>query len=337
MGAWQERRALYTLVMFNSEFVIVGAGAIGSILAAHLARSGREVAVLARGRRAQQIQADGLRIKGLSEICHPVHVVTDPALLSSADTLIVATKTPGSEEMLQQLRHVKVAAALSIQNGVLKDELLSRTFGANRTLGALADTSGELLASGDVVFTRNVNLFIGELSGEMSDRAQGIAKSIDDAGVRSSVVPDIVSREWSKFVCWLGFFSLSLTTRVVTWRYLSDPDAALLVVRLVRELAALAKAQEIALTEDRALLPIFTVMNGSDAEAVGAVQKIGAQYRANAPEHRMSSLQDLLAGRPLEIEETFGHALRKAQELRVPTPLLETFYHTVKSIDRTRA
>lgn len=331
-------RSRYTLAcMSQTEFVIVGAGAIGSILAAHLVRSGRSVAVLARGRRAQQLQSEGLRIKGLSEISTPIQVVTDPTQLSSASTLIIATKTPGSEELLQQLRHVKVDAALSIQNGVLKDELLSRTFGANRTLGALADTSGELLSSGEVLFTRNVNLFIGELNGDMSDRGQRIAKTIDAAGVRASLVPDIVSREWSKFVCWIGFFSLALTTRVHTWRYLCDPDAALLVVRLVRELAALAKAQGIALTEDRALLPIFTVLEGSDADAVAAVHEVGAQYRANAPEHRMSSLQDLLAGRPLEIEETFGHALRKAQELRIPTPLLETFYHAVRAIDRTRA
>jgi ketopantoate reductase len=78
------------------------------------------------------------------------------------------------------------------------------------------------------------------------------------------------------------------------------------------------------------------VLNGPDAEAVAAVHKVGAQYRDNAPEHRMSSLQDLLAGRPLEIEETFGHALRKARDLRVPTPLLDTFYHVVRTIDRTR-
>jgi 2-dehydropantoate 2-reductase len=329
--------ARYTLAcMTQTEFVIVGAGAIGSILAAHLARAGHCVSVLARGRRAQQLQSDGLRIKGLSELSTSVHVLTDPAQVSSAGTLIVATKTPGSAELLLQLRHARVDAALSIQNGVLKDELLARTFGANCTLGALADTSGELLASGEVLFTRNVNLFIGELHGDVTDRAQRIAKTIDEAGVRASVVPDIVSREWSKFVCWLGFFSLSLTTRVVTWRYLSDPDSALLVVRLVRELAALARAQGIPLTEDRALLPIFTILNGSDEEATAAVHKVGAQYRANAPEHRMSSLQDLLAGRPLEIEETFGHALRKAQQLRVPTPLLDTFYHAVRAIDRTR-
>ncbi|MET0534915.1 MAG: 2-dehydropantoate 2-reductase [Steroidobacter sp.] len=320
----------------KSEFAIVGAGAIGSILAAHLARSGHAVTVIARGRRAQQIQSGGIQIKGLSEITAPVQVLTDPSQLSATTTLIIATKTPGSTELLQQLSHVNVDAALSIQNGVQKDELLANTFGANHTLGALADTSGELLASGEVLFTRNVNLFLGELTGELTERAQRIARTIDDAGVRSSAVPDIVSREWSKFVCWLGFFSLALTTRVVTWRYLSDADSALLLVRFVRELAALAKVRGVPLTEDRALLPLSTVLEGSDADAVAAVHKVGAQYQTNAPEHRMSALQDLLAGRPLEIEETFGYALRKAHELRVPTPLLDTFYHVVRTIDRTR-
>lgn len=323
--------------MPHTEFAIVGAGAIGSILAAHLVRSGRTVTVLARGRRAQQLQAEGLRIKGLSEISTPVNVLTDPSQLREAGTLIIATKTPGSEDLFEQLRHVRVDAAFSIQNGVLKDELLANTFGANHTLGALADTSGELLASGEVLFTRNVNLFIGELTGALTDRAQRIAKTIDDAGVRASVVPDIVSREWSKFTCWVGFVSLSLTTRAATWRYLSDPDSAELIVQLTREVGALATAQGISLTEDRALLPLRTVLEGTQSQAVEAVHKVGEQYHSAAPEHRMSALQDLLAGRPLEIEETLGFALRKAQQLRVPVPALEIFYHTLRAIGRTRA
>ena len=323
--------------MPRNEFAIVGAGAIGSIIAAHLVRSGHTVAVLARGRRAQQLQTDGLRITGLSEISTKVNVLTDPSQLREAGTLIIATKTPGSEATLKQLSHVQLDAALSIQNGVLKDELLTRTFGANRTLGALADTSGELLASGDVMFTRNVSLFVGELSGELSERAKNIVKAIDDSGVRASLVPDIVSREWSKYSCWLGFACLSLTTRAVTWRYLSDPDAALLLVRLTREVAALAKAQGITLTEDRALLPLEIVVNAAEAEAVATIQAMGARYQSTAPEHRMSALQDLLAGRPLEIEETLGYAVRKGEQLRVPMPLLNAFYHTVRAIDRTRA
>lgn len=322
--------------MSPTEFAVVGAGAIGSILAAHLVRSGHAVTVLARGRRAQQIQEHGLRITGLADISTRVPVLTDPSQLHEAKVLIIATKTPGSEQALQQLRHVQVDAAVSIQNGLLKNELLARTFGPEHTLGALANTSGELLASGEVLFTRNVNLFVGELTGEMSARARQIVKMIDDSGVRASVVPDILAREWSKFACWAGFMSLSLTTRAVTWRYLSDPDSALLVVRLAREVASLAKAQGVTLTEDQALLPLRIVLDAPEAEAVAAVQKVGAAYQSTAPEHRMSSLQDLLAGRGLEIEETLGYAAHKANELRLPLPLLNAFYHLVRAVDHTR-
>lgn len=322
--------------MARIEFAIVGAGALGSILAAHLVRNGHSVALLARGARAKHVQEQGLRIKGLSEFSTPVEVLTDPARLREAGTLVIATKTPGSEQTMDSLRHVSVDRALSLQNGVMKDDLLSQTFGRERTLGALADTSGELLASGDVLFTRNVNLFVGELDGAMSDAARGIVKAIDDAGIRATLVPDVVSREWSKFVCWVGFVSLSLTTRAKTWLFASDPDSALLMVRLTREAASLAQALNIPLTDDRALLPIRTVLEGSNAEAIEAVRKVGADYQARAPEHRMSSLQDLLGGRPLEIHETLGYAVRKAKELGLPVPLLGDFYSLLSAIDRTR-
>lgn len=322
--------------MARSEFAIVGAGALGSILAAHLIRSGRSVALLARGQRAQQLREQGLRVKGLSEIALPVEVITDPAQLRETGTLIIATKTPGSEQTMASLRHVQLDRAVSIQNGVMKDDLLSQTYGRERTLGSLADTSGELLASGEVLFTRNVNLFIGELDGAMSDTARAVVKAIDDAGVRTTLVADIVSREWSKFVGWVGFVSLSLTTRVATWKFLSDPDAALLIARLTRELGSLARALGITLTEDRAILPLGVVMNGTEAEAVAAVQKVGADYQTKAPEHRMSALQDLLAGRPLEIHETLGYALRKARGLNLSLPLLASLYSVVSAIDRTR-
>jgi 2-dehydropantoate 2-reductase len=320
----------------RAEFAIVGAGALGSILAAHLVRSGRSVVLLARGARARQVQEQGLRIQGLSDISTPVELLTDPSQLHEAATLIIATKTLGTEQTLESLRHVQVERALSIQNGVMKDDLLSQTFGRERTLGALADTSGELLASGDVLFTRNVNLFVGELDGTMSDAARAVVQAIDDAGIRASLVPDIVAREWSKFVCWVGFVSLSLTTRAKTGRFASDPDSALLMVRLTREVASLARALNIALTEDRALLPIQAILEGTDAEAIEAVRKVGAEYQTKAPEHRMSALQDLLAGRPLEIHETLGYALRKAQALGLSLPLLEQFYSLLSAIDRTR-
>jgi 2-dehydropantoate 2-reductase len=317
----------------RAEFAILGAGAIGSILAAHLARAGHSVVVLARGERARVVERGGLRIKGLSDFSIPVQVITDPGHLQATDILIVATKTPGTAAALERLRHVRVGAALSIQNGVMKDELLAQTFGAAQVLGALADTSGELLPCGEVLFTRNVSLPLGELSGGISERAQRLAAMIDGAGVRSTAVANILSMEWSKFTVWLGLVCMAVTTRGPSWRYLSDADCAHVLVRLVREVARLAQAKGIALVDNAASLPLGTLIDSSERDAVDAILKVGENMRARAPDHRMSALQDLEAGRPLEIEETFGYATQQARELQLPLPLLDAFYHLVAGID----
>src|SRR5690606_10146607 len=148
--------------------------AMGAIIGAHLARAGHSVAMLARGRRAQQIETEGLRITGLTELTIPVSVITDPAQLGAADTLIVTIKALSTAAALEPLRHMDIGAAFSVQNGVMKNELLAEAFGKDRVLGSLANISGELLPSGEVLFTRNVELLVGELGGGDSARAQRI-------------------------------------------------------------------------------------------------------------------------------------------------------------------
>ncbi len=321
--------------MSEFDFTILGAGAMGSIVGAHLARAGRRVAMLARGARADELERRGLRIRGLAEFNTPVHTLRDPAALGSAGALIVATKTPGTAAALATLGHAQFGVTLSIQNGPLKNELLAAAFGASRVLGALADTSGELLESGEVLFTRNVNIMIGELDGSDSARARELARTIDAAGVRAAATREIVTLEWSKFCVWVGLMALSVTTRAETWKYLADPDAALLLVRLVREMGALAGALGIALS-DHAVLPAASLCSLPEGAAVDRVLAIGSEYRVNVPRHRMSSLQDLLAGRPLEVHETLGFARQRAAALGLTLPLLECFGRLVAAIDRTR-
>ncbi|HKU16278.1 MAG TPA: ketopantoate reductase family protein [Steroidobacteraceae bacterium] len=318
------------------EFAILGAGAIGSVLGAHLVRAGHSVTMLVRERRAAQLRSDGLKIKGLAEFTTPVEVLTDASQLRGADVLVVAMKTPGTAEALEPLRKADVGMAFSVQNGMWKNDALSKVFGADRVLGCLANTSGELLPSGEVLFTRNVNLYVGELPGGPSARAEALARAIDASGVRATAVPDVLSREWTKFVAWAGMMLLAITTRATTWRYLTDPDCALVLARVVREVAAIAKASGVQLVAEDALLPLQGILGRSDEAAVQAVIEAGRYYQAHSPNHRMSTLQDLEAGRPLEIQETLGYAVRRAQELQQPAPLLDSLYHLAAAIDRTR-
>jgi 2-dehydropantoate 2-reductase len=306
-------------------FAILGAGALGTLLGAHLSRSGHDVVMIARGERARRIERQGLIVTGLANFVARPTVVDDPKKLLEADTLIVATKAIDTAATLASVGHVRFQAALSVQNGVLKNELLAGAFGPSSVLGAMADFSGELTPSGDVKFTRNVCLYLGDENGGMSARAEEVAHLIDAAGVRSKAVPDIRTREWSKFVGWIPLFLLAALTRQITWKFLMDPRTAIVVVRIARETAALAAALEIELV-DASPLPVPAMVRASDEAAIEIVQGVGKTFLEKSPEHRMSSQQDVLRGSRLEYVETLGHALELSREVGVPMPTLDNGY-----------
>ena len=322
--------------MTQAEYAILGAGALGSILGAHLAKSGRDVVLLARGRRAEQVAADGLAIEGLVSLNLRVPVLVDPRQLSGAETLIVATKAISTASSLEPLRHADIGSALSIQNGLLKDDLLGAAFGRERVLGALANFSGELLPSGTVLFTRNNGLTVGELDGSMSERVRRIVDTLEQSGVRANASDDIVAAEWTKFAAWVGLMALSVTTRRNTWEYLCHPGAARVLVRLVREVGLLAAARGVRLV-GAPVLPIPQLCEMSEERAVEIVIAVGRSFRENAPTHRVSALQDVEAGRPLELDETIGHVVAMARQLEVPAPLLDSFYCLLGAISSSAA
>jgi 2-dehydropantoate 2-reductase len=322
--------------MRSAEFAVLGAGAMGSIVGAHLARAGHRVIMLARGQRAAEIEQHGLRIRGLTEFSQSVPVISDSSKLQGADVLIVATKTHASTQALAPLRQTDIGVAFSMQNGMMKNDLLIEALGRERVLGSLADASGELLPSGEVLFTRNVMLYLGELDGTCSERAQHVASSIAGSGIHASAVTHILRLEWDKFASWAGLMALSVSTRANTWKYLTETHTARVLVRLVREVGTLAAACGVVLS-DHSTLPVATLCRGSEQQAVAAAQEIGLQMRSHAPEHRMSTLQDLLAGRALEVEETLGYAVRQGQKLGLVLPLLDAFYHLTAGIDRIQS
>jgi len=309
-------------------FAILGAGALGTILGAHLSRAGHDVVMIARGERARVLQRQGLVLNGLSDMKARPMVIDDPSKLLDVDTLIVATKAIDSARSLDSLKHLRIENAFSVQNGVLKNELLARVFGFSRVVGAMANFSGELLTNGEVKFTRNVCLHLGEEKGGTSARVENLAALIDAAGVRCDSVSNIRTREWSKFAGWIAQFPLAVLTRQLTWKFMTDERSAMVIVRIVREAAALAAAMNIELT-DMPPIPVPSIAHGSDAQAVEVVREVGQKFFDTSPEHRMSAQQDVLRGSRLEYEETLGYALQKARELNVPMPTLDVCYRMI--------
>jgi 2-dehydropantoate 2-reductase len=315
------------------KIVILGAGALGSILGGHLARAGEEVTIIARGQRAAYVQQHGITLTGLADFTVPVAVTTQPQAVREADVLVVAVKTYDTEPALASVNHLKVGSVLSIQNGVLKDEQLAHAFGWEKTLGAAVVLSGEVTPAGPVRFTLNEYFALGELPEGTSARAQALVTALVRAGIRAEAAAQIRTVEWSKYALFMSWMAPAVLTRLETYKFLTQPDTTAIVAQLLQETARLAARLGIAL-DDRGPLPVKTLCGMPLAEAVTTIRRLGAVMEAQAPAHKLSTLQDLERSRRLEIEETLGYAVRKGAELDVPLPTMDTCYRLIAGVNQ---
>lgn len=313
--------------------IILGGGALGSIIAALLTRDGQDVTVLARGQRAEFLRKHGVIVQGLVDDRVPVRVETDPAALRSADLLVVTPKTYDTEAAITPLAQLAVESVISVQNGVLKNEQLAAVFGAERVLGCIATFSGELLADGSVLYTQNRGFHIGELPTGTSARVQRIVDMLVSAGIAGIADETVADGEWSKFIGWCPMMALSVLTRLPTGRFCADPQSAAYAVSMVREVAAVAAAQGIAV-DDSGPLPALTISGASDDEGARRVAEMGQRLMDNAPNHRMSTLQDLDNGKRLEVDETLGYVVRLADQAGVEVPVTRGAWQLITAIDR---
>ena len=311
--------------------IVLGSGAIGSILAAHLSNAGADVTLVARGSRADYLRKHGITIDGLANLNEHCRITTRPKELHEADFLIVAVKTYDMASALNDVFHLTINAALSVQNGVLKNEQLATIFGQDKLLGAAAILSGELTSEGPVRLTLNENLYLGEYPEGRSQRVDQLVTCLETSGLHAKSVPNIQTIEWSKFVSWVGLMSVSILTRLETHKFLLDASTSLIGVRIIRETAMLAERYGVPL-EDRPTMPAKTIVNLSEAEAVRKLQEVGAMMKLRAPSHKVSSLQDLEQGKPLEVEETLGYVVRSAAQEQISVPTVEMVYHLITGL-----
>ena len=320
------------------KIVIVGAGALGSLYAAYLARDGHDVSLIARGERARALARHGVSVTGAEAFSARCDIVTDPHQLRAADLLILATKTYDTRDALQSLPALKVASAFSVQNGVLKNEILAQTLGQAATLGAVSMLGAEVLraegdAPGAVRYTRAGVTTIGEISGGESSRVDDVVGTLARAGLNAQTSNRVTSVEWSKFVSWSGVSAMAVLTRQPTWRFLLDPDTALMAARVMRETAGVAQHLDVTLIDER--LTSAALLHRSEAEAVKIIQAFGENLKASAPGLRQSILQDADRGRRLEVDETLDYTLTLATRLGVPTPTLELCCRVLRMVSRS--
>ncbi|MBR9764350.1 MAG: 2-dehydropantoate 2-reductase [Rhodobacteraceae bacterium] len=319
---------------------VVGAGAIGGTLAAHLAAAGPEagiatVSVVARGAHLQAIREKGLRFRSAQgEQIYRVVATDDPASLPPQDLVITALKGHQVPPMADALAALLAphGRILPVVNGVPwwypitdgaggqkgAEEVdpggqLWQKIGPARAIGCIAVMGASVPEPGLIDLGVPGFLDIGRLPGEDRADVTRVAALLSAAGLRIRQTQPFQNALFSKLYANCGFNSVCALSRAPMNRMLEDPALSELTFGIMQDVAAIARAEQAELLED-------------PAERISRARE-GAAFKP-------STLQDLEKGRPMEIEPIFGATLSVARSHGIETPNLALVTAMLRSIDR---
>jgi 2-dehydropantoate 2-reductase len=305
---------------------IVGAGAIGGILAARLARAGHDVSAIARGAHLQAIQAHGLTLKSAGEkFTADIRAAADPADLAPQDYVILTLKAPALPGIAASLTPLlgPDTVIVTAMNGVpwwfchaLTGPLAGRSLPSTDPNGVLGETltrerllgcvvhAGASVPEPGVVNHAAGNLFIvGDASRRLTAPAAELAEALADTGLDGRSTDDIHGEIWMKLIGNMGMGPICALTGATLVGLARDAD--------VRPIAA-AMMQEASDVGDALGLPMDM--------SVEARIELGAELG----EFKPSILQDLERGRPLEIDAMVTVVSEMGEIAGIPTPTVDT-------------
>ncbi|WP_424946413.1 2-dehydropantoate 2-reductase [Candidatus Spongiihabitans sp.] len=323
---------------------VVGAGAIGGFLGVRLAHAGHAVSLIARGPHLAAIQSNGLKLiqDGEERVADNVVATSDISELNAQDVVIMALKAHQIAAIVDQLPHLfgEDTVMVTVQNGIpwwyfqnLNQNMdrkyanrivetvdpggvLKSAIDARRILGCIAYPAMVIAEPGVIRHIEGVRFPVGELDGADSVRVNRVSEMFIDAGFKSPVLPDIRSEIWLKLWGNLSFNPISAVTHATL--------EAICQYSLTRELAA-------------------TMMREAQivAEKLGASFRVTLERRIEGAEkvgkHKTSMLQDVEAGKPLEIDGMLGAVIELAEMTATDVPALKSIYACVCLLNKTIA
>lgn len=312
--------------------IVFGAGAIGGAIAARLALSGTEVAVVARGAHLAAIRTQGMAFEAPDHARQVLRLEAGEAGLPPGDVVLVTLKSyavPGAADAIAGLV-APGGIAVFLQNGIpwwyfrdlagpFRDHplpsldpegRLARAFPRESLAGGVVSVAASLLGPGAVRHTGGSAIAFGRPDGKPDARLETLAAALRGAGLDASPLADPRPAVWSKLAINIGLNGVAALTGANLGAIWSDPHLPDLVTRLVREAEAIAAALGCPVQVD-----------------------LEARRRGAVAHHRSSTLQDIEAGRPIEHEALFGALLPVARSLGVAIPHIEA----VSALLRRRA
>ncbi len=321
------------------KFLIAGAGAVGAYIGARMARAGLDVTLFARGKHLQAIQERGVRLAGAEDAFEArpraIDRLQPPEVF---DVVFLTVKAHGLPQLASQLKTAigPETTIVSTQNGIpwwffqsaggelegLRLErvdpggVVSAAFPARQVVGSIIYFATDIVEPGVIRRTEGNRISLGEPDGTRSERVRKIADALIASGLRCPITTHIRREIWVKILGNVVFNPISALTGATLVQMAHHPEVSQTVREVMRETEALG--QKLGFE-----LPITIEQRIAGAAKVG--------------EHKTSMLQDLEAGRPLELDAIVGAVVELGERLKVPMPHTRTIYACTKLLSEVRS
>jgi 2-dehydropantoate 2-reductase len=294
---------------------IAGAGVIGSLFAAHLARVADVSALVRREEHARALREHGLRVRGRADFTVSLAAATSPDALAEPELVIVACKGTDLDTVAAGLAgHWPEATLMTVQNGIGADEVVAR-HGAWKLLNAVTFMSGTRHGDTNVEYVLDTATWIGPARGSTPDDARRVSDLIVHSGLKAEAFDDLRPAQWSKLIFNATVNTVAALTGLPHDAHFAalggEGDLGHLVSDLMDEGKAVAAAAGIPLREDPWQMNVHATQRGSA--------------------HYPSMLEDVDARRPTEIDLITGALIREADRLGVPVPLHKAMFRLIKA------
>ncbi len=307
------------------KYLVMGAGALGSIFGGLLAERGHDVTFVGLDDHLKAMQDKGLRITGIwgDHTIEPVTACYGTAGLSGTfDAVLLSVKSYLSATVVRQILPFIHPHTLvySIQNGLGNWEAIANAVGWDRTVGARIIFGAEIVEPGTAKVTVYADkVLLGSPSGDVPpERIQGFCDDLNDAGIPTEITANIAAALWGKVLYNSALNPLGAILNVPYGRLRDVPEVLAVMRRIIEEIFAVAEAKNIALD-----------YGGADDYYRFLIEK---QLPPTA-KHRASMLQDMELGRRTEIDALNGAISRYGRELGVPTPANDVVTAIIKGLE----
>lgn len=320
-------------------FAIVGAGAIGGFLGTRLAHAGQDVTFIARGANLAAIRDGGMHLveEDGSRIHARVRATDTMGEAGPHDVVLLTVKAHQVGPIAADLRHLigPDTVVVTMQNGIPwwyfmgghggqyagtrldsadPGGRIAEHLDARHVIGSVVYPAAVLTEPGVVEVVEGNRFGLGELDGLRSDRVLALSQALAKAGFKAPVTADIRGEIWLKLLGNASFNPISALTHATLEEICRFADTRQLAENMMRE------AQEIA-TE------LGVTFKVSIEKRIAGAEKVGA--------HKTSMLQDVEAGRPIELEALVGSVIELGRLTKTPTPHIDTTYAMMRLLARS--